>query len=111
MLKTNTSCATLELYEETSIFIPVDITDGSVKLVVCKVSGASGPGGTDSEALQGWSLKFWDDSKRLRTRVETFVDWLANGIPPWAAYCEFLSVFLITLDKQPGVCLVRLGET
>ena len=43
--------------------------------------------------------------------VETFVDWLANERPPWAAYCAFMSVRLIVLDKHPGVRPVGLGET
>ena len=46
------SCATLETYEETPIFIPVDIKEEAVKSVARKLSGGSFPGGTDSEALQ-----------------------------------------------------------
>ena len=52
------SCATLETYEETPIFIPVDITGEAVEPVARKLSGVYGPGGTDSKALQGWLLKF-----------------------------------------------------
>ena len=29
---------------------------------------------------------------------------------PWAAYCTFISGRLTALDKQPGVCLVGVGE-
>ena len=43
--------------------------------------------------------------------METFVDWLANGSPPWAAYCAFMSGRLIALDIQPGVRPVGIGET
>ena len=71
----------------------------------------SDPGGTDSEALQGWLLKFGQDSTRLCNIVETSVDWLANGSPPWAAYCAFMHDLLISLDKQPGVRPVGVGET
>ena len=73
--------------------------------------GSSGPGGTESEALQGWLLKFREDSKRLRTSVETFVDWLSNGSPPWAAYRAFMYGRMIEIDKQPGVRPVGVGET
>ena len=66
------SCSKLETYEGTHIFIPV----------MHKRSESSGPRGMDSEALQGWLLKFGEDGTRLRTSVETFVDWLANGSPP-----------------------------
>ena len=76
----------LETYEETPILIPVDTTEEDVELVARKFSGISGPGGTESEALQGWPLKFGEDSTRLRNSVENFVDWLANGNSPWAAY-------------------------
>ena len=41
----------LETYEETPIFIPVNITEEAVISVARKLSGSSGPGGTDSEAL------------------------------------------------------------
>ena len=105
------SCATLETYEDTPIFIPVDITKEAVELVARKLLGSSGPGGTDSEALQGWILKFGEDSTRIRTSVETVLDWLANGIPPWTAYREFMSSRLIVLEKQPGMWPVGVGET
>ena len=68
-------------------------------------------GGTDSEDLQEWTLKFSEDSKRLRNSVDTFDNWLANGNLPWAAYCEFMSGCLIALDKQPVICLVGVRET
>ena len=109
--KTIPSCATLETYKETPIFIPVDITEEAVESVVQKRLRRSGPGGKDSEALQGCLLKIGEDSTRLRTSIETFVDWLANGSPPWAAYCAFMPGRLIALDKQPDVRPVIVGET
>ena len=72
--RTIPSYATLETYKETPIFIPVDITEEAVESVAQKRSGISGPGGTDSEALQGWFLKFEEDSTRLCTIVVIFVD-------------------------------------
>ena len=64
----------------------------------------------DSEALHGWLLKFGEDSTRLRTSVENFVDWIANGSTPWSDYCAFMSGRMIALDKQPFVCPVGVGE-
>ena len=43
--------------------------------------------------------------------METFVDWLANGRPPWAAYRAFISGRLIALDKQASLRPVGVGET
>ena len=103
------SCATLETYKETPIFIPVYITEEAVESVARKLSWISVPRGTDSKALQGWLLKFGEDITRLITILETFVDWLANGSPPWAAYCAFMSGRMIALSKQPGVSLVGIG--
>ena len=93
------SCATLETYKETPIFIPVKITEEAVESVARKLLGSSGPVGSDSEAIQGWLLKFGEDSTILRTNVENFVDWIANGSPPWAAYHAFISGQMIALDK------------
>ena len=53
------------MYDETPIFIPVYITEDLVKLVARKLSENSGPGGTYSEDLQGWLLKFRGDNKKL----------------------------------------------
>ena len=65
----------------------------------------------NSEALQGWLLKFRKDSTRLCISVETFVDWLPNGCLPCEDYCAFMSGRLIALDKYPGMGLVGVGET
>ena len=62
------------MYNEPPIFIPVDITEDAVELVRWKLLGSSSPGDMDSEALQGWKLKFEYNSKRLRTSVVTSVD-------------------------------------
>ena len=67
------------------------------------------PGGTDSEYLQGWLLKFGEDRKRLRISVEIFVFWLASKSPPWEAYRAFISGGLISLNKCPGVFPVGIG--
>ena len=43
-----THSPTLEAYEETSVLIPVDFMEDVVKLVVQKLLGSAGTGGTDS---------------------------------------------------------------
>ena len=108
--KTIPSCATLETYEQTPIFIPIDITEEAVELVTRKLSEISVPGGTDSESLQVWLLKFGENNTKLLTSIEFFY-WLANGSPLWAAYRAFMSGWMVALDKQPGVRPVGVGET
>ena len=61
------------MYEETPILFLVSITEEAGESVARKILGSSGPGGMDSEALQGWLLKCGEDSTRLRTRVKTFL--------------------------------------
>ena len=95
----------LEAYDEMPIFIPVDIMDDVVKLVTQKLLGSLGPGGTDSEALQGWLIKFGEDIK-ICTSIEIFVNWITNKSPTWGAYCAFMSEHLITLEKQPDIRLL-----
>ena len=56
----------------------MDITDDVVESVARKCLGSPVPGGTDSEALHGWLLKFGEDSKRICTSDEIFVNWIAN---------------------------------
>ena len=46
--------------------------EDSVESVAQKRWGSYGPGGTDSEDLQGWILKFGEYRKRLRTSVDFF---------------------------------------
>ena len=88
----------------------IKIAEEAIQSVSRKHFGSYGPGGTDFDALQGWLLKFEEDSSRLFTSVETFFNWLANGSPPWVAYHTFMSVRLIAIDKQPRVCPVGVGE-
>ena len=78
----------------------------AVESVTRKLLGSSGPGGTDSEALQGWLVVL-----HYVLALKLLFDWLANGSPPWAAYRAFMSGLLIVIDKHPGVHLVGVGET
>ena len=71
--------------EKTPIFIHMDIIEDVVKLVTQNILGVLGPSGTDLEALHGFLLKFGEESKRLCTSVEFFVDWIASQTPTWVA--------------------------
>ena len=47
----------------------------------------------------------------MRLTVEEFTKWLANKRPPWAAYRALMGGWMISLDKQPGVHMVGVGDT
>ena len=47
-------CSTLEVYDKTPIFIPVEVMEDVVESFTQKLSEVSSPIGTDSAALQGW---------------------------------------------------------
>ena len=49
--------STPEVYDETPIFITVDIMEDVVELVARKLSRSLGTSRMDSEALQSWVLK------------------------------------------------------
>ena len=40
----------------------------------------------------------------------SWVEWLGNDSPPWAAYRALMACRLVALDKQPGVRLLGIGE-
>ena len=90
---------------------PVNIIKDTVTAVVGRLLGGAGPGGTDSVSLQHWMLQFGAASAELRLIVGDFVEWLGNGRPHWDAYRALMSGQLITLDKQPGIRTVGVGET
>ena len=56
--KKSPPCSMLEVYDETTIFIPVEIMEDVVGSVAQKLSRNLVPVNTDLEALQGWLLKF-----------------------------------------------------
>ena len=91
--------------------VPVDITNDAVMEVAGRLSGGARPGGTDSVRLQHWLLRFGEASAELRLIDRDFMEWLNNGQPPWATYQAMMSGRLITLEKQPGIIPVGVGET
>ena len=78
-----TTAASLESYPgRPPELIPLDITEDTVTAVAGRLSGGSGPGGTDSVSLQHWLLQFGVASAELSFIVGAFVGWLGNGRPP-----------------------------
>mmetsp|Transcript_13843 Transcript_13843/g.30962 ORF Transcript_13843/g.30962 Transcript_13843/m.30962 type:complete len:156 (-) Transcript_13843:258-725(-) len=92
-----------ELYDSIPQPVPIVLTSDIVEEVASKLSGAAGPGGTDSEELKTWLLRYGPESLALRTKMAEFANWLANKHPPWAAYRALMACRLVALDKQPGV--------
>ena len=68
----------MKVYEATPVFIPVEITEDVVDSVAQKLSRRAGSSGMDSEALQGWLLKFGDHSRKLCVNVKYFVNYLTE---------------------------------
>ena len=89
----------------------MDITDDTVTVVVGILSVEAGPGRTDLVLIQHALLYFGASSGELRLIARALVEWTGNGRPPWAAYRALMSGRLITLDKQPGIRPVGVGET
>jgi hypothetical protein len=100
-----------EEYEEVPDFVKLDVTEEVVGQVAARMSGSAGPGGSDAQSVQHWLLRHGQASQLLRKAVRDFVDWQANGSPPWAAYRALKAGRLVALDKCPGIRPVGIGET
>ena len=100
----------LPVYEECPELVDLDITGDTVLKTASKLKGAAGAGGTDSEAIASWLLKFGTYSQRLRNVLARLAKWLSNDSPPWAAYRALMAGHLIALDKNPGIRPIGIGE-
>ena len=89
----------------------MDITNDTVTAVAGRLLRGARPGRTDFVLLQHWLLRFGAASGELLLTSGDFVEWFGNGRPPWAAYRALMSGRLITLNKQPGIRPVGVGET
>ena len=83
----------------------------SLLRLFARLSGSAGPCGVDAEMLKNWLLRHGDHSGRLRDAMATWVDWLSNGSPPYAAYRAVNTVRTVALDKSPGVRPLGIGES
>ena len=76
----------LEDFEEMPEFVDLSITAEHAEKVASHLSGGAGLTGFDSAALKGILLAHGQASQRLQVVFARFIEWLANGFPPWAAY-------------------------
>jgi hypothetical protein len=91
--------------------MPVYCFEECVAKAAARLSGSAGPCGVDAEMLKNWLLRHGDHSGRLRDAMATWVDWLSNGSPPYAAYRAVNMVRTVALDKSPGVRPLGIGES
>ncbi len=91
--------------------MPVYCFEECVAKAAARLSGSAGPCGVDAEMLKNWLLHHGDHSGRLRDAMATWVDWLSNGSPPYAAYRAVNMVRTVALDKSPGVRPLGIGES
>jgi hypothetical protein len=127
---------TLPHHEELPEFIEVDVTEDSVEDTARKLSGGAELGGVDSYTLKHWllgfgkasrglrrirrrrllhpqalaRLGFGKSSRGLRSACAEIIEWLANALPPWAAYRALRGGRLCELENNPGVRPVGIGE-
>ena len=73
-------------FEETAEFIDLSITAEHLEKVASHLSGGAGLTGFDLAALKGLLIAHGQASQRLRFVFARFIEWLANGFPPWVAY-------------------------
>jgi hypothetical protein len=73
-------------------------------------SDSAGPCGVEAKMLKHWLLWYGGHSEHLWEAMANWVDWLSNGLPPYAAYQAVNTVCTIALDKSPGVWLLGVGE-
>ena len=88
----------------------LDITAETIEIVAGKLSGSAGLSGFDSVALKNLLLHHGQASQRLRNVCASFARWLANELPPWAAYRAMLANRLVALDKMPGIRPIGIGD-
>jgi hypothetical protein len=100
----------LEDHDKLPDFVELDITGDTISKVAWNLSGGGGPGRVDAAGLQQWLLRFGKHSKKLREELADFCQWMANKMPPWAAYRAFMANRLLALDKIPGVHPIGVGE-
>jgi hypothetical protein len=100
-----------EEYEVVPDFVVIDVTEEVVEQVSARLSGSAGPGGSDAQSVQHWMLRHGQASQLLRQSVRDYVDWIANGSPPWAAIRALKAGRLVALDKCPGIRPIGVGET
>jgi hypothetical protein len=90
--------------------MPVYCFEECVAKAAAHLSGGAGPCGVESIMLKSWLLRYGVQSKHIWEVMVTWVDWLSNGLPPYAAYCAVNMVRTVALNKTPEVRPLGNGE-
>ncbi len=90
--------------------MPVYCFEECVAKAAARLSGGAGPCGVELIMLKSWLLRYGVQSKRLWEVMATWVDWLSNGSPPYAAYRAVNTVCTVALNKTPGVRPLGIKE-
>ena len=86
---------------------PVDVAE----TIARKLSGGAGCSSVDAALLRSMLLRHGRASAKLRKQLSEWARWLANTLPPWAAYRAMRQGRLVALDKQPGLCPLGIGKS
>jgi hypothetical protein len=78
--------------------MPVYCFEECVAKAAACLSSSTGPCGAEAELLKNWLLHHGAQSECLREAMATWVDWLSNGLPPYAAYRVVNTVCTAALD-------------
>ncbi len=103
-------CIAFEHYNEVPVEILTDCTSKDLETLALQMSGSTGPSSFNTIMLRNCLLRYSRASGELRQELATWVEWLSNESPPWAAYRALMSRQLVALDKQPGVRPVAIGK-
>jgi hypothetical protein len=103
-------CIAFEHYDEVPVEMMTDCTGDDMETLALRMSGSAGPSSFDAVMLRNCLLRYGRASIELREEMATWVDWLSNSSPPWAAYRALMSKRLVALDKEPGVRPLAIGE-
>ncbi len=103
-------CIAFEHYNEVPVEIPMDCTSKDLKTLTLRMGGSAGPSSFDAVMLRNCLLWYSGALGELRQELASWVEWLTNEYPPWAAYRALMSRRLVALDKQPGVWPVAIGK-
>ncbi len=90
--------------------MPVYCYEECIAKAAARLSGSTGPCGVEAKMLKHWLLQHGAHSEKLRKAMANWVDWLSNGLPPYAAYHAVNTVRPVALDKCPGVQPLGVGE-